>query len=218
MSDTKLIAQSRVARGSAAVGRLRRTGWLPAVVYSEGRPGVNVQVNEHNFVMLLRQHRSENLIVDLAVEGGAETKVMLKALQHHPITGRILHVDFYEVSMTRAIEIEVPIELVGEADGVVNHGGMIEQVMRTLRLECLPGDLVDQLELDVTALNIGDVLRVKDIAVDASKLTVLDDPEQVVVALAAPRVEEAAEADEAEGAEPEVVTETKDDAEAESAD
>jgi large subunit ribosomal protein L25 len=214
MKETKLTAKPREAKGSAASGRLRRTGWFPAVVYGEGRPGLDIQLNEHDFVMMLRSHRSENMILDLAVEGQEKTyKVMLKAMQHHPITGRVIHVDFYEVSMTRAIQIEVPVKLLGVPNGVTNQGGMLEHVMRTMALECLPGDVIEELELDVTALNIGDTLRVRDVPVDTAKFKLLDDLDQVIVAVAAPRLEAepaAAEAG-AEGAAagPEVLTEKK---------
>lgn len=214
MKETKLTAKPREAKGGAASGRLRRTGWFPAVVYGEGRPGLDIQLNEHDFVMMLRSHRSENMILDLAVEGLEKTyKVMLKAMQHHPITGRVIHVDFYEVSMTRAIQIEVPVKLVGVPNGVTNQGGMLEHVMRTMALECLPGDVIEELELDVTALNIGDTLRVRDVPVDTAKFKLLDDLDQVIVAVAAPRLEAepaAAEAG-AEGAAagPEVLTEKK---------
>ncbi|HOO20279.1 MAG TPA: 50S ribosomal protein L25 [Kiritimatiellia bacterium] len=214
MKETKLTAKLREAKGSAASGRLRRTGWFPAVVYGEGRPGLDIQLNEHDFVMMLRSHRSENMILDLAVEGQEKTyKVMLKAMQHHPITGRVIHVDFYEVSMTRAIQIEVPVKLLGVPNGVTNQGGMLEHVMRTMALECLPGDVIEELELDVTALDIGDTLRVRDVPVDTSKFKLLDDLDQVIVAVAAPRLEAepaAAEAG-AEGAAagPEVLTEKK---------
>jgi len=214
MKETKLTAKPREAKGGAASGRLRRTGWFPAVVYGEGRPGLDIQLNEHDFVMMLRSHRSENMILDLAVEGtDTISKVMVKAMQHHPITGRIIHVDFYEVSMSRTISIEVPVKLLGVPVGVAQQGGLLEHVMRTVAMECLPGDVFDELELDVTGLDIGDTLRVKDVVVDATKYTLLDDLEQVIVAVAAPRLEEASATEEAEAEEaaasPEVLTEKK---------
>ena len=215
MKETKLNARPREGKGSASAGRLRRTGWFPAVVYGEGRPGVDIQLNEHDFVMMLRTHRSENMIVDLVVEGAAKPyKAMLKAMQHHPLTGRIIHVDFYEVSMTRKIEIQVPVKLTGVPTGVANEGGILEHVLRTLRIQCLPGDLVEEIELDVSALSIGKNLRVRDVKVDAAKHKVLDDPDQVVAAVAAPRSEEEEKAEaEAEAAAaaagPEVLTEKK---------
>lgn len=214
MKDTKLIAKLREAKGSAASGRLRRTGWIPAVTYGEGRPGLDIQLNEHDFVMLLRGHRSENMILDLAIDGKDEiSKVMVKALQHHPITGRIIHADFYEVSMSRTISIEVPVKLLGVPVGVDQKGGLLEHVMRTVAIECLPGDVIDELELDVTGLDVGDILRVKDVVVDATKHTLLDDLDQVIVAVAAPRLEETTDEEEEEAAaaaaSPEVLTEKK---------
>ena len=215
MKETKLTAQPRAAKGSASAGRLRRTGWFPAVVYGEGRPGLDIQLNEHDFVMMLRSHRSENMIVDLTVEGKDKPlKVMLKAMQHHPLTGRVIHVDFYEISMTRKIEIEVPIKLVGVPTGVANEGGILEHVLRTLAVQCLPGDMVEEFALDVAELHIGKTLRVRDVKVDAAKYKVLSDPDQVVAAVAAPRTEEEEKAEaEAEAAAaaagPEVLTEKK---------
>lgn len=215
MKETKLTAKTRAEKGSASAGRLRRTGWFPAVVYGEGRPGLDIQLNEHDFVVMLRTHRSENMIVDLTVEGRDKpVKVMLKAMQHHPLTGRIIHVDFYEVSMTRKIEIEVPVKLVGVPTGVANEGGILEHVLRTLDVLCLPGDMVEEFELDVSDLHIGKTLRVRDVKVDAAKFKVLSDPDQVVAAVAAPRTEEeekaATEAEAAVAAAgPEVLTEKK---------
>ena len=215
MKETKLIAKTREAKGTASAGRLRRTGWFPGVVYGEGRPGLDIQLNEHDFVMMLRTHRSENMIVDLTVEGREKpVKVMLKAMQHHPLTGRVIHVDFYEVSMTRKIQIEVPVKLVGVPTGVANEGGILEHVHRALKVQCLPGDMVDEFALDVADLHIGKTLRVRDVKVDAAKFKVLDDPDQVVAAVAAPRTEEEekaeAEADAAAAAAgPEVLTEKK---------
>jgi large subunit ribosomal protein L25 len=186
------------------------------VVYGEGRPGLDIQLNEHDFVMMLRTHRSENMIVDLAVEGRAQpVKAMLKAMQHHPITGRVIHVDFFEISMTRKIEIEVPVKLLGVPTGVANEGGILEHVLRALTVQCLPGDLIEEVELDVSGLAVGKNLRVRDVKVDAAKYKVLDDPDQVVAAVAAPRSEEEEKAEtEAEAAVaatgPEVLTEKKD--------
>lgn len=215
MKETKLTAKTRAEKGSASAGRLRRTGWFPAVVYGEGRPGLDIQLNEHDFVVMLRTHRSENMIVDLTVEGREKpVKVMLKAMQHHPLSGRIIHVDFYEVSMTRKIEIEVPVKLVGVPTGVANEGGILEHVLRTLDVLCLPGDMVEEFELDVADLHIGKTLRVRDVKVDEAKFKVLSDPDQVVAAVAAPRTEEeekaATDAEAATAAAgPEVLTEKK---------
>ncbi len=217
MKQTTLIAQSRDLKGKAAAGRLRRTGFFPAVIYAEGRPGVNIQVNEHDFVMMLRSHRSGNMILDLALEGTDKPfKVMLKAMQHHPLNGRVIHVDFYEVSMTRKIDIEINLRLTGTPVGVANEGGVLEHGLRVLNMTCLPGDVLEELVVDISGLHINESIRVSDVPVDTSKFEVLDGPDQVVAAVAVPRAE--AVATTAEGEEgaaegeggPEVLTEKKD--------
>ena len=212
MNETTLNAKPRTEKGKAASGRLRRAGWIPAVVYGEGRPGTDIQLNAHDFVMALRKHHSENVIVDLAVEGqdGAK-KVMVKALQHDPLTGRVIHADFCEVSLTKRIEIEVPVRLVGEACGVLNEGGLLEHVLRSITVECLASDIIEEVTLDVSGLHAGHTLRVADIPLDREKYAVQDDADQVVAAVAIPRgadeAEEEASAEESKG--PEVMTETK---------
>ena len=217
MKETKLTAKPRTTKGKAAAGRMRRAGNFPGVVYGAGRPGTDIELNEHDFVMLLRKHRSENMIADLEIEGsGKSIKVMLKAMQHHPLTGRVIHVDFYEIDMSKKIDIEIPIRLDGDATGVVNEGGILEHVLRTLSVQCLPGDMIEEAVLDVTNLSVGKTLHVRDIPLDRSKYKVLDDDDQVVAAVAAPRKEEeAAPAVAAEAAAPEVITEKKPAAEAE---
>ena len=187
MKETKLTAKTRAEKGSASAGRLRRTGWFPAVVYGEGRPGLDIQLNEHDFVVMLRTHRSENMIVDLAVEGREQPmKVMLKAMQHHPLTSRVIHVDFYEVSMTRKIEIEVPIKLVGVPTGVANEGGILEHVLRTLEVQCLPGDMAEEFTLDVADLHIGKTLRVRDVPVDAAKYKAIGESDRMTLRFVKP--------------------------------
>jgi len=202
-------------KGKAAAGRLRRTGFFPAVIYAEGRPGVDIQVNEHDFVMMLRSHRSDNMILDLTVEGADKPyKVMLKAMQHHPLNGRVIHVDFYEVSMARKINIEITVRLSGTPVGVANEGGVLEHGLRVLNMSCLPGDVLEELVLDISGLHANESLRVRDVAIDASKYEVLDGADQVVAAVAIPRAEVVATAEGEEGAaadatSPEVLTEKK---------
>jgi len=136
-------------------------------------------------------------------------------MQHHPLTGRVIHVDFYEIDMSRKIDIEIPIRLEGDATGVVNEGGILEHVLRTLSVQCLPGDMIEEAVLDVTNLSVGKTLHVRDIPLDRAKYKVLDDDDQVVAAIAAPRKEEEAAPAADEAAAPEVITEKKPAAEAE---
>lgn len=216
MNSSTLQAIPRTAKGKAASGRLRRAGWVPAVVYGQGKPGRDIQLNSHDFGMTLRRHRSENMIVDLTVEGEDKpAKVMLKALQHDPLTGRIIHADFCEVSMTKRIEVEIPITLVGDAYGVLNEGGILEHVLRMLPVRCLATDIVEEFQLDVSGLHVGDSCFIRDLKIDTAKYEIEDDLDQVIATVAAPRKEAEPEAEAAEGKEaaeaagPEVMTETK---------
>lgn len=207
-------ARPRAERGKGGARRLRREGRIPAVVYGQGQPPQNIEINEHDFVQLLRHHVSEHMILDLELESGPARKVLLKDIQHHPVTGRILHVDFHEISMTKKLRVSLPIHLVGEPEGVVHQGGVLEHLLREVEVECLPTDLMERVEVDVTRLRIGDTLTVADIPLDPARYVVLTPRDVAIAAVAAPRVEEEvaapvaeAAAAEAAPAEPEVIGE-----------
>ncbi|MBN1269276.1 MAG: 50S ribosomal protein L25 [Kiritimatiellae bacterium] len=207
-------ASPREVRGKGEAGRLRRRGVLPGVVYGSGEAAQMIELNEHDFQNLLRKHVSEHVIMDLQVEQQKPRKVLLKEVQHHPVTGRILHVDFREVSMTEKLRVEIPIELVGEPEGVTQQGGVLEHILREVEVECLPADIIERIDVDVTKLMIGDSLTVADIVLDPAKYTVISPRDLAIAAVAAPRVEEEPVAAEAavavEGeaaAEPEVIGE-----------
>ncbi len=206
-------AEPRTAGGTALARRLRRSGTLPGVLYGEGKPGVNIQLNRHEFVKTLGRREGEHQIVDLEIAGHGLKKVLLQEVQHHPITGQIIHVDFHEVSMTRKLRIEVPVRLVGEAVGVVQNGGVLEHILRQVQIECLPTDIPEHFDVDVSAMMIGASLKVGDIKVDESKLRVLTGKDLPIAAVAAPREEEAAPTPDAAAAaasaEPEVLREKK---------
>ncbi|MBU0676769.1 MAG: 50S ribosomal protein L25 [Verrucomicrobia bacterium] len=213
--ETKILATKREAGGTSEARGLRREGRIPAVVYTSGKAAKSVALNERDFEAMLRHHTSENVIVDLDIEGDKVRHVLLKEVQHHPVSGSILHIDFYEVKKGQKIKVDIPVELVGEPIGVTRDGGVLEHVLREVEVECLPKDLVEQFALDVSGLEIGDHLLVKDLAVDPSKYELLTDEDLAVAAVAAPRlVEEVTEEEGAEGAagaEPEVIGEKKED-------
>jgi len=189
--ESKLVAELRDTAGSAVSRRLRRTGWIPAVVNNDKGEAQWIQLNRHNFELLLHRHVSESLILDLAVAGKDAKKVLLKEVQHDPVTGHSLHADFVEISMTRKMRIGIAIKLVGEPVGVSQEGGILEQSLRTLEVECLPTDLVEEIEVDVSALAIGHSILVRDLKLDATKLTVATPGDLAVASVAAPRAEEA---------------------------
>lgn len=211
MKALKVEAQPRQDKGTAAMGRLRRKGFVPAVVYGAGRDNLLIQLNEHDFIQILKGHASENLIMDLEVAGEKQHKVLLKDVQHHPVTGNIIHADFYEISMTQKLRVEIPLRLVGDPVGVTQQGGILEHLLRAVTVECLPADIIESFDVDVAALDIGHSLSVSDVKLDTAKYTVISAADLAVARVAAPRAEEevAPEAAAEGAAEPEVLTEKK---------
>jgi len=162
---------------------------------------------------LLHEQRLENAILTLKIKNAKKAQkkaCLIKEIQYHPVHGNILHVDFYEVSLTKAIKVNVPVVTKGEAQGVKQDGGSLEHILWEIEVECLPTNIPKQIEVDVTSLKIGDSLHVKDLTIPEN-VKVLNDPEATVVAVSAPVKEEVAvEAVEGESpAEPEVIKEKK---------
>lgn len=210
MKAVKVVAQPREVKGAAA-RRLRRSGVVPAVVYGSGKEARTIQLSAHDFDQALKGHMSEHMVMDLEIGGDKPLKVLLKEVQHHPVSHKIIHADFNEISMTKKLRVEIPVQLVGEPVGVLQQGGILEAIMRSIEVECLPSDIVEFFSLDVSALNIGDSLLAANIQIDKSKYTILTSPDQAIVKVSAPKAEEevAPAAVEAGIGEPEVITEKK---------
>ncbi len=201
-------AAKREGTGSAVAGRLRRGGEFPAVVYRRGEPAEPIRLKRHAFELMLQRHHSEHMMLDLAIDGEPPRRVLLKDIQHHPLTGAVMHVDFHEVAMDERLRVAIPIELVGEPEGVRNQGGILDHLLREVEVECLPNDLMEQIDVDVSALTIGDSLAVSSIQLDADRYEIVTDGDVLIAAVSAPRTEEEEETAEegAEGAEePELV-------------
>ena len=149
-------------------------------------------------------------MMGLQIDGGKYRQVLLKEVQHHPVNASILHVDFHAVAMDEKLVVNIPIELVGDPKGVL-EGGVLDHTMREVEVECLPGDIVEQIEVDVSGLDINDSLSVNDIEIDKSKYSILTDGELAIAAVVPPRkLEEEVEPEEGlaeEGAEPTVIGE-----------
>lgn len=207
--EIKLSASKRESAGTAAARSLRKTGWMPAVIYGE-KGARSLKINRHAFDTMLKHHTSENLIVDLDVEGDGTTKALLREVQHEAVMGGVLHADFLEISMTRKMRVTIALALKGEPEGVSIGGGILEHLLRHLEVECLPGDLVEAIDVDVSKLKLGDTLMVRDLVVD-SKFTVLSSGDVAVATVVAPREEKVEEAAAAEGeaAQPEVIGKKK---------
>lgn len=189
MTILKLSAHIRKAKGKEAAKKLRREQQVPAVFYGPGRETVMLAVHDLDFQGLLRQSAIENAILGLEIEtdSGKETRnVMIKEMQMDPIKNLCRHVDFYEISMDKAITIDVPIHLINAPIGVTK-GGILQHGRRELTISALPGKLVEFLEMDVSGLDIGQTLHVRDIKLPEGVTTSLDD-DQVVAHIAAPAV------------------------------
>jgi large subunit ribosomal protein L25 len=209
MEDSKLIAKKRDLQGSANSRRLRKAGNLPGVIYGDGKEATPILLNMHDFEQLLHHHTSETVLVDIAIEGEGEISALVKDVQHHPVTGDLVHVDLQKMDAKKVIQVEIQVELVGEANGV-KAGGILDLVMHTISIECLPGDLSESIEIDVSEMEIGDALHLGDLELD-SKFKVLGDKESIVVSVSEPHVETEEDEDEAgaANAEPEVISEKK---------
>ena len=206
MATVDLQAEFRTVVGKEGAKKLRQVKRIPAVVYGGPRGPIPVVVNPLELLTVLEA--GENVLINLSLTGGETPQtsvVILKELQRHPVKGSPLHADFQEISMERKIRVEVPLLLSGEPTGVKDKGGILEHVLRQLSVECLPLSIPDRIVLDVTALDIGDTLHVRDVTV-AEGVRILDDAARVVASVLAPKAEEvAAPTEEEKPAEPEVV-------------
>lgn len=180
--------------------KLRVQGRVPAVVYGRQVPPQNLEVNIKDLEQVIHHSVSENVLVDLAVAQDARAKrlALVKEVQHHPLTGNVLHVDFHEVSETEKVTVMVPVETVGEAVGVKTGGGVLEHVLFRIKVRALPKDLPEFIQVDVSHLEIGQSVHLGEIKPPPG-VEVLGDKSISVLAVAAP-ITEAEEAAAAEAA------------------
>ena len=205
-------ALERSDLGKNASRRLRKGGGVPGVVYGLDRPPFSVGVGARKIEEVLGLETGRNTIFTLSLTGQDRSRaVMIKALQRDPVTERLVHVDFVRVDLAKAVRVNVPIRLIGIAEGVKSDGGLLEFMLRQVEVECLPSDIPDHLDLDVTSLRLNQHLSVKDLPV-RDRVTVLDDAEAIVCGVAVPKEEAAPVVDEAAAAaaaEPEVAKKGK---------
>jgi large subunit ribosomal protein L25 len=191
MKSVALKAYPRSQVQRAEVTKLRAAGRVPATIYGRQAAPQNLEVVSEEIANLLNHSASENLLVDLSVDNDARSKrlALLQDVQHHPLSGKVIHVDFHEVAENELVTVFVPVETVGEPAGVKNGGGTLEHILHKLKVRCLPKDLPEQITLDVTALEIGKSLHIGDI-VPPTGVQILGEKTRTVVAVAAPRAEE----------------------------
>lgn len=194
-----LAAATRDTRGKNEARRLRRAGRLPAVVYG-GIPVESqaVEVDPKALLRILHSESGINTLVDLQVDGSASGQVLIKNIQHDPLTDHLLHVDFFRLAMDKAITVTVPVTLSGEAAGVKQQGGLLDFVTREIQVECMPADIPEHVDIDVRELMLGDGVRVRDVAVD-TKWTPVSDLDTLLVHVTAAKTGSADEDEEADG-------------------
>ena len=195
MPELKLQATKRADTGKGAARRSRASGRVPAVLYGRGMDPVSLDVDRREFVTALKTDAGVNVLLDIEFDG-TNTLALTRELQRDPVRGTLLHADFVKVDRTQAIEIEVPVHLVGEASGA-KEGGALEHPLFSVHVRTLPGNVPEAIEADVSALNIGDTLRVGDLTAPDG-VEILNDTDAVVASIAAPISEEELEAMEAE--------------------
>jgi len=216
-----LEATARDTFGKNEARRTRRGGRVPGVLYGSAasdatdRNATAIAVDPKVLLKILRS--GANTLISLKLDGSAETKVLVKEYQLDPVTHAVLHADFYRVAMDRMLQVTIPITIKGEPKGVKQQGGILEFVRREIEVECLPGDIPEHVEVDVSELMLHQGVRVRDIATDP-RWTPISDMELMLVHVIMPRAEEVAVATEAVAtpgatAEPEVVKKGKKDEE-----
>lgn len=216
MAIVSLRAVERTPKGKGGVRKLRRGGMVPAVLYGIGVDSVPLSVDENDLNVMFRRHGGSSIIVDLRIEGEKSTtgRALVKDVQRHTVTGRVLHLDLQRVSAKRKLTVDVPIILVGEAKGV-KEGGVMETIQRDIQVHCLPADIPEKVEIDISEMGIGDSVHIRDLEIPNAEI--LADPDGVVVTLVPPTVYEEVKVEEevaAEEEEPELVKEEKEKAEA----
>lgn len=192
MEKVILKAHVRTETGKRVAKDLRNKGVTPANVYKAGKGALSIQVGKEDLDEALQTKAGENVIITLKISGGEtaskDRTVLIKEIQREPIKDQILHVDFNEISLTETLKVNVPLASKGEPVGVKADGGILEHVMWELQIECLPTDIPEKIEIDVSGLKIGDSLHVKDIKAPEG-VKILNDSELITVIVKAPKVE-----------------------------
>lgn len=194
MELIELKTNIRTTTGNGPARRLRQKGQIPAVFYGPGTESVLLSVNISDIDRVLKKGRIGQVLLNLVIPNNGETStktVMVKELQLHPVSRNFLHIDFYEVTMDRKIVVNVPVMTTGKAKGV-EIGGILQTIRRELEVQCLPLDVPESIEIDITDLDIGDSIHLRDIP-RQSEIEFLDDENFTVVTIVSPKIEEEVE-------------------------
>jgi large subunit ribosomal protein L25 len=209
MSELTIDVQKRDKTGKGPNRRARSGGLIPAVVYGGGKDSVSIQIDRKSMLDLMKKAGSENPIYLLKLtDSGGERHAMIREVQIDPISRQVLHIDFQRVLMDQKVRVQVPVELVGVAYGVKTQSGVLDFVTREVQVECLPGDIPKQVELDVTEIHAGHHAEARDLKLP-NGVTLLDEPDKVIISITHARTEESEGA--SDRPEPEVLKKGKTD-------
>jgi large subunit ribosomal protein L25 len=195
MQSVELNAKARKATGKGAARKARAAGNIPAVLYGPGEEPLALEIQGPEFMRIYHGGHGENVLVDLKVDATESKKVLFREVQRDPVTESVLHVDFYHVSLTKLIKVNVPVHLEGTPVGVKVDNGVLQFVMREVEIECLPTDIPEHLTLDVSGLQIHQAVHVSDLP--SEKWTYLDDPSRTVASVIPPVVSKESVAEDA---------------------
>ena len=205
METMQLNSEIRVQTGKGAARRLRSAGKLPAILYGAKTDPIMLAMEYSELKKTLRGRAAENIIFDLTINGEKKNqpkKVMIKEIQRDPVKRDYLHIDFFEISMAKELEVDIPLDLLNTPIGV-EQGGVLQHIRREVRAACLPEDLVDKIAVDVSGLDIGQSLHVRDISFPPG-LRALEDEDLTVITVVAPTAEVEVEEEEEEAEEAEI--------------
>jgi len=180
-----LDAQEREVGGKGAARRLRAEGWTPAIIYGKRESSISIFFNTNEFLKLVHSESYENILFKVKLKGqkGKDLpSVVIKEMQFDPTKGKLLHVDLFEVSMDKTIEVHVPVEAVNESIGVKDEGGLLDHVAREILIECLPDNLPERIEIDVTNLKLGDAIHIRDIVFPPG-VKPIESPDKVILTI-----------------------------------
>ncbi|MCK4891423.1 MAG: 50S ribosomal protein L25 [Candidatus Pacebacteria bacterium] len=187
METLAIIVQTREPKGKKSK-QLRNEGYVPGVVYGNKKENKHVKINDIDFKEIFRI-AGESTLIDLSIDGKDFGKVIINDYQRDPVTNKVIHFDLYQVKMDEKIVAKVPINFIGESSSVKNEGGILIKSHDIFEIKCLPGDLIHDIEVDLSELNnIDDVIRVKDLKI-SNKIEILANPEGVVITVAPPRTD-----------------------------
>ncbi len=184
MRQVSFTVEVRKKTGKEAAKKLRKQGLIPAILYGPQTDPMPLTVRLNELKKILLRYRGEQIIFNLTVQDNGQSMqkmALIKELQYHPVTDEIIHADFYEVRMDRPVEVDVPVEIVGKAKGV-ERGGLLEVLMHEITVSCLPDRIPDRIEIDVSGLDVGDTLHVRDLT-PPEGVRFAEDPEAPVVTI-----------------------------------